>query len=512
MTDLPDALKGITMHKSPVLSASVLASLLFGTAAAAQVSPEQVWQNWRDMSTSYGQTLTTTGEARTGDTLTVSGVAITSSVDEVTTSATIDRIDFRDRGDGTVEITMSPQIPLTVTSAEAGEAFTLNLALEQTDAVIVASALEADTRYDFTAPTVRLTMTAPPTETDPSDARVVVEVSAMAGTYAVSSTDLSRIATEGTVDSMRMTVNATDPDTANGGTVALTASVNGIAIDGNSAILSSEQMEDLAAALAAGFSTDTSLTYAGADYRVDFTDSSGTSQSTGTFGPGKLAVVLDQDRMAYGGTASTAEIKVSGATIPFPELVISYAEAAFDFVMPVSKSEIPQDFRALTRIVDLAVSDEVWAMFDPGALLPRDPATLVIDLDGKARWLMDLFSPEAAEMETVPGELSALTINDVTLRAVGASVAGKGAFTFDNTDLTTFDGMPAPTGVLDVTIVGATALLDRLSQSGLLPPDQVMGAKMMMGLFARPGPGEDTLTTQVEFKDKGLFVNGQQLQ
>jgi hypothetical protein len=501
------------MQQFPVLGASILAALLVSTAARAQVTPEQVWQNWKDLSDGYGQTLTTAAETREGDTLSVTGVVIVSEAEDVSSRATIDRIDFRDRGDGTVEVTLSPQIPLTATgTAEDGESMTLNATIDQADLVIIAASSDAETRYDVTAPSLKVTVTAPPSAADPADVSVVLDLTALAGTYAVATAELSQVTSDLTAESLRLAVNATSPGETAAETVAFTTTLRGLAGTSSAVLLSAEQMEDMAAALAAGFSTDGSLTYQASDYATDVTEVSGVMTSTGTSGPGSFSFGLNKDRMAFGATGADAVIRVSGSTIPFPELLVSYAEFAFDFLMPVSKSDTPQDFKALTRIVDLAVSDEIWAMFDPTASLPRDPATLVIDLDGKARWLVDMFSPEAAGMETVPGELHALTVNELMLRAVGASVAGKGAFTFDNTDLTTFDGMPAPTGVLDLTIVGATALLDRLSQSGLLPPDQVMGAKMMIGLFARPGEGEDTLTTQVEFKDKGLFVNGQQLQ
>jgi hypothetical protein len=92
-------------------------------------------------------------------------------------------------------------------------------------------------------------------------------------------------------------------------------------------------------------------------------------------------------------------------------------------------------------------------------------------------------------------------------------VTGAGAFTFDNTDTTTFPGVPAPTGQLDLKIVGANGLIDKLIQLGFLPEDQAMGARMMMGLFAKPVEGqEDTLTSTLEFKDKGFYANGQRLQ
>jgi hypothetical protein len=99
------------------------------------------------------------------------------------------------------------------------------------------------------------------------------------------------------------------------------------------------------------------------------------------------------------------------------------------------------------------------------------------------------------------------------LKAAGAEVTGKGAFTFDNSDTTTFPGVPLPTGQLDLKLVGANGLLDKLVQMGLLPADQAMGARMMMGLFAKTVEGsDDTLTSTLEFKDKGFFANGQRLQ
>ena len=56
-------------------------------------------------------------------------------------------------------------------------------------------------------------------------------------------------------------------------------------------------------------------------------------------------------------------------------------------------------------------------------------------------------------------------------------------------DLTTFDGMPRPEGALDLELTGGNTLLDTLVAMGLLPEEQAMGARMMLGLFARPGAG-----------------------
>lgn len=47
---------------------------------------------------------------------------------------------------------------------------------------------------------------------------------------------------------------------------------------------------------------------------------------------------------------------------------------------------------------------------------------------------------------------------------------------------------------------------------GLIPEDQVMGFRMMADMFTAVGEGTDTLTSTLEFKEKGFFANGQRLQ
>ena len=79
--------------------------------------------------------------------------------------------------------------------------------------------------------------------------------------------------------------------------------------------------------------------------------------------------------------------------------------------------------------------------------------------------------------------------------------------TFDNSS-----GTPKPLGAVDMQLVGGNALIDKLVGMGLVPEDQAMGARMMMGLFAVP-TGEDQLTSKIEFKeDGGVYANGQRIQ
>jgi hypothetical protein len=209
------------------------------------------------------------------------------------------------------------------------------------------------------------------------------------------------------------------------------------------------------------------------------------------------------------------DIEVSGSDIPFPSINVAMAQSAFNLLMPITKSDSPRDFGLLIKLAGLTVSDEIWNIFDPTSVLPRDPATLVMDFAGKGNWLVDIMNPDAAATMSneTPGELQSLTLNDLQLKIAGADLTGTGDFTFDNTDLTTFDGIPKPTGEVNMKLVGGNGLIDKLVAMGVVPQDQAMGARMMMGMFARPVEGaEDTLSSQIEVKEDGSVVaNGQRL-
>ena len=78
--------------------------------------------------------------------------------------------------------------------------------------------------------------------------------------------------------------------------------------------------------------------------------------------------------------------------------------------------------------------------------------------------------------------------------------------------MTTFGGVPAPTGTLELALMGGNALLDKLVGMGILSEDDAMGARMGVAMLANSDPAADKLTTVLEFKDKHFFANGQQLQ
>lgn len=495
-------------------SASILALMLSSTALHAEVSAQEVWDGWKSLSAGFGQTMTAASENMSGDTLTITGVQITQEVEGGSVLGTIDEVLMRETRDGTVEITMSPTYPMTINFTDPdGTAGQVMLELRQSGLVLVAGGTADETTYDLIADTLQIVTTSVTESGTPIDLTVDVSANAIAGSYVLRTVgDLVSLGTTATLGEMTFGLTAKDPATSTDATA--TGSIQQMALTSENTLVGGMEMENMGKALAAGFATGASVTYGAVDFDMNVLEGGATTAVNAKASGGDFRVAMDKTRIEYAAAGKDMDILVSGSSIPFPEVAISYAEAAFDFLIPVGKSDAPQPFKAVTRIVDLSISDAIWGMFDPAGTLPRDPATLVVEAGGTATLTQDILDTDqmAALGGMPPGMLNSLDLSALLVRFVGAELSGNGALTFDNNDLTTFNGMPAPTGQIDLQLLGANALIDNLIAMGLLPEDQAMGARMMMGMFARPGTEPDSLTSTLEFKDGGFFANGMRLQ
>lgn len=492
---------------------TALALIFLCTGAQAQVTPEEVWESWQAFSTGAGQELTVGSAARNGDTLEVKGIVLTFKDDlGGSFAAEFDTLNFTDRGDGTVEVTMAESYPITLMFPEGDGPDKVGLTVTQPGISIIAGGSATETSYDFNAPTVTVKVNEivadPPA---PDDLVAEITMTGNTAKYLVSrSGDATALDASFATTSLAMTLIGTD-DT--GAAVNMTMSLADLAGTSKGNFLGAELMANMAAALNAGFTTDADFSFGAMAMDVDVTETSGQTKVIGSATGGGFTLAMDKARVNYGTSMTGGSFTVSGSQIPFPQVALAFGESAFNILLPVSKSEVPQDFAFLTKLVDFTVSEEVWGMIDPGGSLSREPATLIIDTKGTGFWKQDIMDPNAPmDGPEPPGELTSLDLTQVLVKGAGAEVSGTGALTFDNTDLVSFGGMPAPNGTIDVTIKGVNALIDNLIAIGILPEDQAMGARMMLGMFARPGAGPDELTSTLEFKDGGFFANGQQLQ
>ena len=214
---------------------------------------------------------------------------------------------------------------------------------------------------------------------------------------------------------------------------------------------------------------------------------------------------------------TVSDLSVAYEDYSFGELLIDVTvdQMSGKFLMPLLPSDNAQTFTLQTNMAGLVLSDSVWDQFDPAAAISRAPGNLSFDLTGDVILGVDLLDFEALEyiffdVEDPVSPVS-LTLNTFSLDAAGVTADGSGAFTFDNTDTTTFDGLPRPQGEAEITVTGTNALLDTLIDLGVLDPGEASMARMSLGMFTRPA-GENTLTATMAVTEDGhMMVNGERL-
>lgn len=498
----------IMQRSSRAVSSAVLLVLLASPAFAA-VTPEEVWQNWQKLSASYGQAMVADSVVRNGDTLVVTGMKMSMDQDGGTLEGRLEEIRFRDLGNGTVEVTMSDTYPVAMTlPSDSGGAEELKITIRQPGLKIIAGGSATETDYSFTSPTMAFDVQA--SKAGASVADINATLQGMAGTYKVTETGAIS-ALDSAIEAQSLTFAVAAKDGNDGFDLQGSLADMKVASAGN--FLGMAAMENMAQALRDGFTSTVDFSYGAGSFTIDSLNSGSPAKVVASNETGFFSVSLAGDATSYGAGGTGVAMAVSGAEIPFPEVKLTYEEASFRFLMPLAASDTPSNYSFLTRIVDLTVSDEIWGMIDPTATLPRDPATVILDAKGTARLTADLMDETAmaALGDAPPGELHSLDVTNLTAKIAGAELTGVGAFTFDNSDLTTFEGVPAPTGKIDLVLTGGNGLLDKLVAMGIVPQDQAMGARMMIAMFAKPGDGQDVLNSSLEFRDKGFFANGQRL-
>ena len=214
----------------------------------------------------------------------------------------------------------------------------------------------------------------------------------------------------------------------------------------------------------------------------------------GGFGP---------DGISFDIGASDAVVSLRSNEIPVP-VDLSAAGTRVAISMPATAEPQPSDFSVVLDYRDLVVSDALWSMFDPGQAIPRDPLTMQLDLSGTAQMFTDLIGMDPATLAGPPGELRSASLNGLTLSAAGAQLTGVGAVEFQPGAFP-----PMPVGQVDLALEGLTGLMNALTMAGLVPAEQAMMAQAMLGAFARPGAGPDTLESTIEFTPGGgITANG----
>jgi hypothetical protein len=503
----------MAFHKT-IGAAAVTLGVLGGSTAWADVSAGQVWDDFRSYLETFGYTVSA-DETDGADALVVSDITLTMDIPEDGGTATFGLPDltFTDAGDGTVEVTVPAEsrMPFAVDATDDDDA-SGELVLAQTGFLMTVSGAPGDMVYGYTAADLRMSLANLTVEGEPQDiAAASMALRDIDGESTVKVDDLRNVAQTMTASAMEYEVDMADPE-AGDGRVVVRGQLTDLGFDGGVSLpLEPLNTDNPNALIEAGFDVTSAFTHSGGQTEFNIEDDETTVSGTTNSDSGRFGVRMNAERLGYDVAADGLALNMTSDDLPFP-VEAEMEETALTFQLPVTPGDAPQDFALGLTLGGFTMSDMIWGMFDPAGQLPRDPATLAVDLTGKAKLDVPLLDAEAMESDEAPGELRALTIADLVLRLAGAELTGQGDFTFDNSDTSSFDGMPRPEGALNLRLEGGNTLLDTLVNMGLLPEEQATGARMMMGVFAVPGEGEDVMTSTIEVNEAGqVLANGQRV-
>lgn len=486
---------------------------LTSTALLADVTPEDVWQAWQNASAATGTTVTAESAARDGDTLVVTNIAMN---DATGGTVTLDTISFTDNGDGTVAIVLPDSFPINVTiPATAGDATStpsnVAIAVTMPGATVTASGTPDAIAYATDAPQLDMTFDITDSATAAVTATVEAKLTGIQSHYNLASGEAESYQEDLTVKSAVISAKGADAtsDFTLGASLAdLTSNVMVSVPKGTTA-------DAFEAALAKGMAMTSQFGMGATTFDLTSTEAGAATKISGSLQDGVVDVAIDAGKVDYYNNFNALALNISSPDVPVPNAAVGLGQAEIHVMFPMLKSDTPADFAFLFNLTDLSFADDIWAMIDPGQAFKHDPATVVVDTTGQVTLAQDLTADGAAVTAGDPsaaGQLNALEVHAITLKAGGADLTAQGGFIFDNSDMTTFAGVPAPTGKLDIKATGVNALIDALVAMGLVPQDQADQGRMMLAMFANTSATADEMTSTLEFKDKHFFANGQQLQ
>ncbi|MDX8350378.1 DUF2125 domain-containing protein [Cognatiyoonia sp. IB215446] len=491
-------------------SAVCLAALVAGGTAQADVTAAQVWEDWKSQMTLYGDdSVSIGGEETSGGTLTVRDLAVDIEDPELTVSAQIGDLVFEEQRNGTVKVTMDESYPITLTGVD-GVVVTLTVAQDALEMIVSGDPGAMNYEISANSYSISLDEVVDGDITFTGDAQIVAND--LTSVYNTTTSDLRNVAYEGSVSSIDLLVDIQIPG-GNGEYVTGGGKIENMALNADMSLPVDANFDDPDTMIVDGFSFAGGYSLDNSAYIFDINAEGDQASGSISTGATSLEAEVNADVISYNTSTTDVAANISASELPFP-VEVGLSEYGVGFEMPTSKSDTPSDFGLSLDFIDLTLNDMVWNLFDPGSVLPRDPATIQFSLAGLAKPLFDLMDPaqqaqiDASEM---PFELAELSLENLRIAAAGALVTGTGAFTFDNSDMQSFAPLPKPEGDVVVEISGLNRLIDNLISMGLVSQEDAMAPRMMMGMFAR-STGDDRLETKLEVTADGrVLANGQQI-
>jgi hypothetical protein len=516
----------IPFHRiSPLTVAAALLVLPWSPSLA--LTADEVWAEWQRIA-KHGDRGITAIARRDGDRLVLTNIVLPIGPPDDRADMTVGRIELENRPDGTVAVMLPETFPITIDDRGGSRTGpdVVTLAASAPGFAMIISGIGETAAFEISAPSLVLSVDK---ITPALQAGQQLDLNlALADLSVTHRMDLTQ-ATETVASLLRVgTLHADflfdldDPDQEK---VELSFDVSGLGVTLDAVVPPSAQgrasagpdanensFPEILKAVADGLSIKADLSHdtiamqgevveTDGELMVDFTSAKGTATLGIDATKGAYEVLLGQTAMSVKGNVPDLE---------YPNTSLSFAELAYGMSLGIGDLTQPQEGRFTARLIDLAIPPELWLQIDPTGALGASPLSFALDIAGKFALAPEMLEPgwQPAPGVFPPLDIVDLTLGEFAVKAAGVDLNGGGTLTFDESDLVTFEGVPAPDGKLSFRATGVNSLIDRLAGAGLLPPDEVTAFRMGLMFIAKADEGPDNLKTEIEFRENGFYLNG----
>ncbi|MCU0826814.1 MAG: DUF2125 domain-containing protein [Tabrizicola sp.] len=494
---------------------------------AFALTAEEVWADWTRLA-ALGDVAITASTQRQGDRLVVTDIAIPVGPPEDQADLMLERIELVDLPDDTVSVVLPPSFPVTFKLRAPDPDFELvTLLASAPDFSLIVSGIGDQAAFDLKAPSLALSLK----EIVPAlQANEKAEVSLALADLSVehrmdlvsASKSLSTKVSLGVVHG-----DALIHDEVADGPIELTVDLAGLAgsldffipatlDEARLGDLDAEQnpLPILLAGLADGFLMRGEARFEGYTVLAKGGDQSQEFTVEYSSEAGSASAWLDKVSAGYELALGKTQSVMQG--LPDTGLrTLSLGFDEFDYGLSIGIGDLvsPQEVRFHSQLANLTLPPEIWQLIDPTGAIQGTPMSYAIDVLGRYALAPEMLNPDWEHDPAAfpPVDLVDVTLTELSLNGLGVALAGEGALTFDETDLQTYEGLPAPDGKVTLTATGVNALIDRLVAAGQIPADELTAFRMGLMFIAKAGAEPDSLTSEVEFRDKGFYLNGVKL-
>ena len=481
-------------------------ALLIGTTASvfADITPEQLWARWAEDMKSVADTVVLSQFNLLEDGILVEGLTLGMGAPEdgVMASLAYPPLKLTQRAGGSVDISLGGPVAISVveTSDDTGPLRIVGEIVTSGFSMIASGDIN-DLSYVYDAETVDFSVNAITAENADVDGTIHAQATNVEGNSTDKTGDLRTVSQSISADGVAISARFSDP--TSGGAFDVNGRIQEPQFTGSATSAAGTHPLASQAPFAPQSSFET--TYKTGLTDLVFSAQDGTGSWTGTVRQAQSSTraASSATRVEYSQDASDMTFTLAGA-LPLP-ISATLDEVRVKGSAPIAfdPTEPEPDYALEAVLAGLKINESVWSIFDPQGGLDRSAGTISVSVAGTGEFTnggRGPFAPKTARL------------NDLTLTALGATATGQGDMRFvgpqNPIDLTT----PAMAGKAEFTFSGVTEVMGKMAQLGILAPEQLFGAQMMMGFFTRPAENGTDLQTTIEMRENGeQYINGQRV-